>query len=70
MRSVICMGCDQEVKVSLPDFGVETFDCDCGYMVVIDRFKSKYEIDHCDGNGKVVLTNTHYINKKVARNGK
>ena len=42
MRSVICMGCDQEVKVSLPDFGVETFDCDCGYMVVIDRFKSKY----------------------------
>lgn len=70
MHHVICMGCDQELKVKLPIFGVETFDCPCGYMVIVERGKNKYEVDHCNENGNPILHNIHYINKKVVRDEK
>jgi len=63
-HSVVCEECGGVVEVALPDFGFEIFNCDCGWNVVIERGKNKYEITHTNSGGQVVAQRTHYINKK------
>lgn len=63
-HSVVCDGCGNVVAVDLPDFGVDTFDCDCGYMVMVERSKNKIDIAHFNPSGQIVMSRTHYTNKK------